>query len=227
MRVLACNLLGAIVVLSAFTIACGTTEVSVDVEEVNVNTEFNSSIQTTQSPITSDMLKNFHTPMPIPTPIGLESMSDAINSIGVVSDGLQETVQGISEIVASFPTSTPTPPSSNQGNSFERKGGIGHVLMAGFILDEETTTKRNYAGLESSYKGFIIRDESHQKLEVFIFNQSLSDPSLSSSVALDNMARNGSVTDFFHNLAFSCQLKSVCDYFLASLEKQSQYFESS
>ncbi|MBI67934.1 MAG: hypothetical protein CL777_04225 [Chloroflexi bacterium] len=227
MRVLACNLLGAIVVLSAFTIACGTTEVSVDVEEVNVNTELNSSIQTTQSPITSDMSKNFQTPMPIPTPIGLESMSDAINSIGVVSDGLQETVQGISEIVASFPTSTPTPPSSNQGSSFERKGGIGHVLMAGFILDEETTTKRNYAGLESSYKGFIIRDESHQKLEVFIFNQSLSDPSLSSSVALDNMARNGSVTDFYHNLAFSCQLKSVCDYFLASLEKQSQYFESS
>ena len=227
MRVLACNLLGAIVVLSAFTIACGTTEVSVDVEEVNVNTELNSSIQTTQSPITSDMSKNFQTPMPIPTPIGLESMSDAINSIGVVSDGLQETVQGISEIVASFPTSTPTPPSSNQGSSFERKGGIGHVLMAGFILDEETTTKRNYAGLESSYKGFIIRDESHQNVEVFIFNQSLSDPSLSSSVALDNMARDGSVTDFFHNLAFSCQLKSVCDYFLASLEKQSQYFESS
>ena len=225
MRVLACNLFNAIVVMSAFTIACGTTEVSVDVEEVNVNTELNSSIQTTQSPITSEMSKNFQTPIPIPTPIGLEAMADAINSIGVVSDGLKETVQGISEIVVSFPTSTPTPPTSSQESSFERKGSIGHVLMAGFILEEETTGKRNYAGLENSYKGFIISDEPRQNLEVFIFEQSLSDPSLSSSIALDNMARNGSSTDFFHNLAFSCELKSVCDYFLASLEKQSQYFE--
>tara|TARA_B100000029_G_C17493101_1_gene929811 strand:+ start:104 stop:784 length:681 start_codon:yes stop_codon:yes gene_type:complete len=206
--------------------ACGTTEVSVDVEEVNVNAELNSSVQTTQSPITSGIPENYQAPIAIPTQAGLEAMTEAIIGIEGVAKELGDTVQGIGEIVASYPTPSPTP-TVNQKNGFERKGGIGHVLLAGFVLEQETTSQREYVGLENSYKGFVYHEGVYQDLEVFIFSQSISDPSLSSSIALDNMARDGSTTDFFHNLAFSCKLETTCRKFLSSLEEQAQYFESS
>ncbi|MBL75365.1 MAG: hypothetical protein CL763_00310 [Chloroflexi bacterium] len=206
--------------------ACGTTEVSVDVEEVNVNAELNSSTETTQSPITSRVLENHQTPIAIPTPVSLEAMTEAIIGIEEVTKELGNSIQGIGEIVASYPTPNPTPTVS-QKNNFERKGGIGHVILAGFVLEQETTPQREYDGLENSYKGFVYHEGAHQGLEVFIFSQSISDPSLSSSIALDNMARDGSTTDFFHNLAFSCKLETTCRKFLSSLEEQAQYFESS
>ena len=206
--------------------SCGTTEVSVDVEEVNVNAELNSSIQTTQSPTISGIPEIYQTPIAIPTPMGLAAMTEAIIGIDGVAKELDVTVQGIGEIVASYPTPSPTPTVS-QKNSFERKGGIGHVLLAGFVLEQETTRQRNYFGLQNSYKGFVYHEGVYQDLEVFIFSQSISDPSLSSSIALDNMARDGSTTDFFHNVAFSCKLDSTCKKFLSSLEEQAQYFENS
>ena len=95
-------ILGSIICL----VSCGPTEVSVDVEEVNIDTKLNTSITIPHSTPKTVLQGNIQPPVVIPTPIGLEAMTEVLKSVSSVSENLQETAKTFGDIFSSLNTST-------------------------------------------------------------------------------------------------------------------------
>ena len=98
-------ILGSVIFLTS----CGPTEVSVDVEEVNVEAELNTSITMPESSQLTAPQGGLATPFAIPTPIGLEGMTEALESVSVVSEQLQDTAEQFGAILGSLNDPTPLP----------------------------------------------------------------------------------------------------------------------
>jgi len=206
-----------------FVISCGPTEVLVDVEEVNVDTELNTVINMPE-PAVVDKSMNFQTPVTIPTPIGLEGMNEAVGSISIVSGELAKTVESFGDILKSIETPTAIPDIDiNPPNEFIT---LQYLLLAGFIVQEDTMLKRDYEGLRNAYLGFIVLDGVEHSVEVFIFHDVLNDPSLASSITVDALLQGEYKTGFYENLAINCLSQNICDAVLTLVDEKYKLFKS-
>ena len=192
-----------------FGSACGPTEVTVEVDEVNVDTEFNNSMQMpnyTQSEIATE---NLRATIVIPTPVGLEAISEAVGGLSTLSEELQKTVGGFSDVIQSL--NTPTPSVKTETANAGKTIGLNELLLSGFIVTEETTSSWTYEGLERSYKGYFQLDNLQSFLEVLIFVDSISDPSFASSIAVDFFRKDNREISITKNIVFACASKEVCE----------------
>lgn len=195
-----------VISLAMFAMACGPTEVSVDVKEVNVDASLGSAIQMPESPQISGSEGSVQLPVVIPTPAGLEAINETIGSISTLSQEFQKTAESFGEIFSSI--GTPPAPNPSGKSSSLRLLGLNDLLLAGFIVTGDTTTTWTYTGLQRSYAGFI--GTSDRTLEVFIFNELVTDPSLISTLAVDQRLKQERAADFYRNFAMGCGQPSTC-----------------
>ena len=204
-------------------LSCGPTEVSVDIEEVNLDTELNTAINIPEPPVV-DKSVNFQTPVLIPTPVGLEGMNEAVGSISIVSGELAKTVESFGDILKSLETPTAIPDIDiSHPNEFIT---LPHLLLTGFIVQEDTMLKWDYKGLQNAYLGFIVIDGVEHSVEVFIFDEVINDPSLASSITVDALILGDYKTGFYENLAVNCASQNICDVVLTLVDDKYKLFKS-
>ncbi len=214
-------ILGSVIFLTS----CGPTEVSVDVEEVHVEAELNTSITMPESSQLTGPQGGLATPFAIPTPVGLEGMTEALESVSVVSEQLQETAEQFGTIMGSLNDPTPLP---EIGPDY--LGGVielNHLLLIGFIVNEETTSKWNHAGLKNSYIGAVNFGGVDRSFEVLIFDSAIADMSFAAEVTADMLLNNGygQSIDFHENIAVSCKTREICQDLFNSLDEKRRFLQ--
>ncbi|MQF99012.1 MAG: hypothetical protein FI729_05805 [SAR202 cluster bacterium] len=202
-----------------FLSSCGPTEVSVEAEEINVNTEFNTSIEVPDRNQIVLPTTDAPTPVIIPTPVGLEAMNEALQSALTVSEELQKTADSFGEIFASIDQSTPTV--KNSMTDEPKNIDLNHLLLNGFSVNKESTDKWSFSGLKNSYIGVTTLDEDGT-IEVLIFESPIIEPSTIASITADILSTNGYSNNVLNrnNLFMSCAQSTLCIDFVSSLEKR-------
>ena len=151
-------------------------------------------------------------------------MNEAVGSISIVSGELAKTVESFGDILKSIETPTPIPDIDiNPPNEFIT---LQYLLLAGFIVQEDTMLKRDYEGLRNAYLGFIVLDGVEHSVEVFIFHDVLNDPSLASSITVDALLQGEYKTGFYENLAINCLSQNICDAVLTLVDEKYKLFKS-
>ena len=209
-----------ILVSTTVILSCGPTEVSVEVDEVNVETEMNTSVEIPESSALIGQSWNLRTPISIPSPVGLEAMSEAIGGVAIVSDELSETVAKMGDILSSFTTPTPIP--GIDIDREEERMELVNVLWIGFVVTSRTTDNWDYITLKESYSGFFESNGTESQVEVFIFDDDIVDPALASKIAVNSLVRNNFETGFHRNIVVSCEKREVCEELIDLLEEQSE-----
>ena len=199
--------------------SCGPTEVSVEAEEINVNTEFNTSIEFPEQNQIVQPKTDAPTPIIIPTPIGLEAMDDALQSALTVSEELQKTADSFGEIFASI--DNPTPTLEPKINDDSKKIDLNHFLLSGLSVNRESTHKWNLDGLKNSYVGVTTLDEK-DTIEVLVFDNLITEPSIIASITYDILSKEGYSYTVIHrkNVFISCKESSICIDFASILEEK-------
>ena len=209
-------ILGSVIFLTS----CGPTEVSVDVEEVNVEAELNTSITMPESSQLTAPQGGLATPFAIPTPIGLEGMAEALESVSVVSEQLQDTAEQFGAILGSLNDPTPLP--KIQPDYPHGVIGLNDLLLIGFIVSEETTSKWSHAGFKNSYIGVVNFGGVDRSFEVLIFDSAITDMSFAAEVTADILLKNGygQSIDFHENISVSCKTQEICQDLFNSLDEK-------
>ena len=214
-------ILGSIICL----VSCGPTEVSVDVEEVNIDTKLNTSINIPHSTPKTILQGNIQPPVVIPTPIGLEAMTEVLKSVSSVSENLQETAKTFGDIFSSLNTSTQiTQPVFDYS---EKIISLNNLLLIGFIVSKETSSKWNHTGLINSYAGQVNLNGEDRSIEVLIFDSVIQDPLFAGSVTSDMLQINGYSNHIssHQNLFVSCEKQEICEDLFKLLEEKTRLFD--
>ena len=215
-------ILGSVVFLTS----CGPTEVSVDVGEVNVEADLNTSITMPEPSQLTSPQGGLATPFAIPTPIiGLEGMTEALESVSVVSEQLQDTAKQFGAILGSLNDPTPLP--KIQPGYPEGIIGLNDLLLIGFIVSEETTSKWSHAGLKNSYIGVVSFGGVDRSFEVLIFDSAITDMSFAAEVTADMLLNYGygQSIDFHENIAVSCKTREICQDLFNSLDEKRRFLQ--
>ena len=206
-----------------YIFGCGPTDVSVDVEELNVDTELNTTITMSEPDQSISSQGDLQVPVSIPTPAGLQAMTEVLESVAGVSDGLQETAKSFGEIFSSL--NTPTPISQIKVEGSEKIINLNNLLLIGFIVTSETTSKWNHTGLKNSYIGWVNLNGMDRTIEILIFDTIIKDPSFAAQITADILMENGygHSINFYQNLSLSCESQVTCEDLLDLLRKQNYF----